>query len=276
MWAGRDLPGKPGGHDGGSRKQGPHNEAVYILSGGSFMTLTELLQQAKHAVVLTGAGISTLSGIPDFRGAGGLYTRTDIDANKLFDLDYFMKDQRYYYEHSKDFLYNLDEKEPNIVHTTLARLEEKGVIHAVITQNIDLLHQKAGSRKVLELHGSPLLHHCLSCGKSWSFEEMAPRVRAGEVPACDKCGGIVKPDIVFFGEGLPEYALTEAEREAREADLMLVLGTSLTVYPAAAVPEITLRCGGKLAIINRDPTHLDRYACWTARDLKKEMEELAL
>ena len=177
------------------------------LHKGHIMTLTELLEQAKHAVVLTGAGISTLSGIPDFRGAGGLYTRKDIDANKLFDLDYFMRDQRYYYEHSRDFLYNLDEKEPNIVHRTLARLEEKGIIHAVITQNIDLLHQKAGSHRVLELHGSPLFHHCLRCGKSWTFEEIAPRVRAGEVPVCDKCGGIVKPDIVFFGEGLPEYAL---------------------------------------------------------------------
>lgn len=240
------------------------------------MTLTELLSHAKHAVALTGAGISTLSGIPDFRGAGGLYTRTDIDANKLFDLDYFMKDQRYYYEHSKDFLYNLDEKEPNIVHNMLAKLEEKGIIHAVITQNIDLLHQKAGSRKVLELHGSPLIHHCLHCGKTWRFEDIAPRVRAGEVPVCDTCGGIVKPNIVFFGEGLPEYALAEAEKEARAADIMLVLGTSLTVYPAAAVPEITLHCGGKVAIINRDPTHLDRYACWIARDLKKEMEELSL
>ena len=240
------------------------------------MTLTELLSNAKHAVVLTGAGISTLSGIPDFRGAGGLYTRTDIDANKLFDLDYFMKDPTYYYEHSKDFLYNLEEKEPNIVHKTLARLEKEGIIHAVITQNIDLLHQKAGSKKVLELHGSPLLHHCLRCGKSWTFEEIAPRVRAGEVPVCDKCGGIVKPDIVFFGEGLPEYALTEAEREARAADLMLVLGTSLTVYPAAAVPEITLQSGGKIAIINRDPTHLDRYATWIGRDLKMEMEELKI
>ena len=101
-------------------------------------------------------------------------------------------------------------------------------------------------------------------------------MRAGEVPVCDKCGGIVKPDIVFFGEGLPEYALTEAEREARAADLMLVLGTSLTVYPAAAVPEITLQAGGKIAIINRDPTHLDRYATWIGRDLKKEMEELKI
>ena len=240
------------------------------------MTLTELLSNAKHAVVLTGAGISTLSGIPDFRGVGGLYSRTDIDANKLFDIDYFRRDPSYYYRHSKDFLYNLDEKEPNIVHKALARLEEKGILHAVITQNIDLLHQKAGSRKVLELHGSPMEHYCMKCGRTWDFETIAEKVRADEIPSCDKCGGIVKPRIVFFGEGLPEYDLSEAEREARKADLMLVLGTSLTVYPAAAVPELTLQCGGQVAIINRDPTHLDRYASWTARDLKKEFEALEI
>lgn len=240
------------------------------------MNLSDLLAEAKHAVVLTGAGISTLSGIPDFRGVGGLYQRTDIDANKLFDIDYFRRDPSYYYRHSKDFLYNLDEKEPNIVHKTLAILEEKGIIHAVITQNIDLLHQKAGSRKVLELHGSPLEHYCMKCGCTWDFESIAEKVQRDEVPSCDACGGIVKPRIVFFGEGLPEYALAEAEREARKADLMLVLGTSLTVYPAAAVPEITLQCGGKVAIINRDPTHLDRYACWTARDLRQEFETISL
>jgi len=239
------------------------------------MTLSDLLSQAKHAVVLTGAGISTLSGIPDFRGVGGLYARKDIDAGKLFDIDYFRRDPSYYYKHSKDFLYNLDEKEPNLVHTALARLEQKGIIHAVITQNIDLLHQKAGSQKVLELHGSPEEHYCMKCGKTWNFEEIAAQVRQDRIPVCDKCGGIVKPRIVFFGEGLPEYALTEAEREARAADLMLVLGTSLTVYPAAAVPEITLRCGGRIAIINRDPTHLDHAACWTGKDLKKEFEALS-
>ena len=238
--------------------------------------LSRLLREAKHAVVLTGAGISTLSGIPDFRGVGGLYTRKDIDANKLFDLHYFYSDQSYYYEHARDFLYNLDEKEPNIVHEGLARLEEKGLIHAVITQNIDLLHQKAGSKKVLELHGSPLIHRCLSCGKTWDFPSIASTVRQGGLPKCDRCGGIVKPDIVFFGEGLPEKTLEEAEREARQADLMLVLGTSLTVYPAAAVPEITLRCGGRLAIVNRDPTHLDRYACLIERNLKKAFEELQI
>ena len=238
--------------------------------------LSALLKEAKHAIVLTGAGISTLSGIPDFRGVDGLYKRQDIDAGKLFDLDYFLKDQTYYYRHAKDFLYNLDEKEPNIVHTVLADLEKKGVIHAVITQNIDLLHQKAGSRKVLELHGSALVHRCLSCGRTWSFEEIADLVRNDEMPVCDRCHGIVKPDIVFFGESLPQHTLAEAEKEARTADLMLVLGTSLTVYPAAALPEITLQCGGRLAIINRDPTHLDRYASYRGNDLKSVFESLSV
>ena len=180
--------------------------------------LSALLKEAKHAIVLTGAGISTLSGIPDFRGVDGLYKRQDIDAGKLFDLDYFLRDQTYYYRHAKDFLYNLDEKEPNIVHTVLADLEKKGVIHAVITQNIDLLHQKAGSRKVLELHGSALVHRCLSCGRTWSFEEIAGLVRNDEMPVCDHCHGIVKPDIVFFGESLPQHTLAEAEKEAAQAE----------------------------------------------------------
>ncbi len=240
------------------------------------MTLTELLSQSRHAVVLTGAGISTLSGIPDFRSPSGLYHRSDIDAGKLFDIDYFMRDQKYFYHHSKDFLYNLDEKEPNIVHKTLARLEAHGIIHAVITQNIDLLHQKAGSRKVLELHGSPLHHHCLNCGTQWDFESIARIVRTGKIPRCDACGGIVKPDVVFFGESLPVDALNEAEREARIADLMLILGTSLTVYPAAALPEITLRYGGKIAIINRDATHLDDAAVWLSHDLATEFAALQL
>ncbi len=237
--------------------------------------LLTLLAEAKHAVVLTGAGISTLSGIPDFRGVDGLYKRKDIDAGKLFDLDYFLRDQTYYYSHSKDFLYNLEEKEPNIVHTALADLERKGILHAVITQNIDLLHQKAGSRNVLELHGSPLVHRCLSCGRTWDFDDIAKTVRSGGIPVCDSCHGIVKPDIVFFGESLPELTLAEAEKEAKAADLMLVLGTSLTVYPAAAIPEITLQHGGNIAIVNRDRTHLDRYASFREYDLRAVFEEMA-
>ena len=237
--------------------------------------LVELVSCSKHCVALTGAGISTLSGIPDFRGPDGLYHRKDIDADKIFDVHYFLRDPTYYYSHAGDFLYNLDEKQPNIVHTTLARLEEKGILKAVITQNIDLLHQKAGSRTVYELHGSPLHHHCLQCGAEYSFEEIAPYARRGNTPNCDKCNGIIKPDIVFFGESLPEDALAQSEQHARKADLMLVLGSSLTVYPAAAIPEVTLQSGGKIVIINASPTHLDRHAAWKGADLAESFTALS-
>jgi NAD-dependent deacetylase len=225
----------------------------------------ELLKNARHCVVLTGAGISTLSGIPDFRGKNGIYKRTDIDTQKLFDIDYFVRDPDYYYTHARDMFYNLDEKEPNIVHTELARLEAAGIVKAVLTQNIDLLHQKAGSRRVLELHGSPAVHHCLRCGKAYAFDEIVAML-AGKV-RCPACGGTIKPDIVFFGEPLNSDVLGKSEQEARAADLMVVLGSSLTVYPAAALPEVTLRRGGKLAIVNADPTPLDRLAAWTHTDL---------
>lgn len=229
--------------------------------------LVRLVREARHCVALTGAGISTLSGIPDFRGPQGLYHRTDIDAEKLFDVRYFMRDPSYYYRHAKDFLYNLDDKTPNLVHAVLADMEQRGLLQAVITQNIDLLHQKAGSRRVLELHGSPFHHRCLTCGREFSFQDIVRAVRAGETPRCESCGGIVKPDIVFFGEALPADVLEEAQEEATRADLMLVLGSSLTVYPAAALPEVTVRCGGRVAVVNASPTYLDDAAAWRGDDL---------
>ena len=237
------------------------------MEGSGSESLLELILRAKHCVALTGAGISTLSGIPDFRGVGGLYRRTDIDASKLFDINYFLRDPSYYYKNSADFLYSLDDKAPSLVHECLAGLEKKGLLKAIITQNIDLLHQRAGSKVVFELHGSPRLHRCLTCGKEYSFTEIAKRVNGGEVPSCDACGGIIKPDIVFFGEMLPTYDLENATTQARQADLLLILGTSLTVYPAASLPEDTLARHGKLAIINADPTHLDRRASWRGVDL---------
>lgn len=236
--------------------------------------LVRLVREARRCVALTGAGISTLSGIPDFRGPRGLYRRTDIDADKLFDLRYFLRDPSYYYRHAADILYNLDSKEPNLVHTVLADMEQNGLLRAVITQNIDLLHQKAGSRRVLELHGSPLHHRCLQCGRAYPFESIVRAVRAGETPQCEICGGIVKPGIVFFGEALPADVLEEAEEEASRADLMLVLGSSLTVYPAAALPEATLRQGGGLAIVNASPTHLDAAAVWRGVDLAEAFTAL--
>ncbi len=229
--------------------------------------LVKLLRDSKSAVAFTGAGVSTLSGIADFRGKNGLYTRKDIDAGKLFDIGYFHRDPSYYYMKSKDFIYNLEEKTPSIVHTELARLEEKGILKAVITQNIDLLHQKAGSKRVVEVHGSPLVHRCLSCGKTRDFEEIAEMVQRDVVPSCDACGGKVKPDITFFGEALPAAAVEEAIELSERADVMLVLGSSLTVQPAASFPVYALRNGGKLVIVNNMDTPLDYQAELTYSDL---------
>ncbi|MDR2371033.1 MAG: NAD-dependent deacetylase [Treponema sp.] len=221
--------------------------------------LFERIKKARYAVALTGAGVSTLSGIRDFRGKNGLYN--DMDAEKIFDIDYFMKDPSFYYNHAGSFIYNLDEKEPSLVHTVLGVMEKRGLVRAVITQNIDLLHQKGGSVNVIEVHGSPRVHYCLRCpGVRMDFEEAAALVRAGKLPVCPRCGGVLKPAITFFGESLPAGALRDAGTEAQKADLMLVLGTSLQVYPAAGLPDYTLRNGGEVIIVNNMPTHLDSRA----------------
>jgi NAD-dependent deacetylase len=235
--------------------------------------LFTLLKEAKHPVALTGAGVSTLSGIRDFRGKNGLYN--EMDAEKIFSLDYFMQDPSFYYKQAGDFIYNIDEKEASIVHLTLGELEQRGFLKALITQNIDLLHQKGGSKNVIEIHGSPKIHYCLRCsGIRVSFEEAAAVVRKGEMPLCPKCGRVLKPAITFFGESLPSDALREAVGESQKADLMLVLGTSLTVYPAASMPEYTLRTGGKIVIINNMPTPLDGRAILHFDDLGTVFEEL--
>lgn len=224
-----------------------------------------LLKNSKYCVVFTGAGVSTLAGIRDFRGKNGLY-KTE-DAEKIFDIDYFRRDPSFYYKSAKNFIYNLDEKEPAIVHTELARLEKLGIVKAVITQNIDLLHQKAGSKKVIEVHGSPSFHRCLKCGKTFGFKKIAETVQGGGVPKCDKCGGIIKPDITFFGEALPYLAVEEAIKESSKADLMVVLGSTLVVQPAASFPVYAVRHGGKLVIVNNMPTPLDYAAELRYEDL---------
>ncbi|MDR2629301.1 MAG: NAD-dependent deacetylase [Spirochaetaceae bacterium] len=246
--------------------------------------LFALISQARHCVALTGAGVSTLSGIRDFRGKNGLYK--EMDAEKIFDIDYFFQDPSFYYKAAGSFIYNIDEKEPSVVHTTLGELEKRGLLKAVITQNIDLLHQKGGSRRVIEVHGSPVVHYCLRCsdpgeveehaagasdsplpGDMMDFDRAAAAVKAGGLPRCSRCGAVLKPAITFFGENLPYRALKAAEEEARKADLMLVLGTSLTVFPAAGLPNHTLRSGGKIVIVNNMETPLDRYAVLRFDDL---------
>ena len=235
--------------------------------------LYTLIKESKHLVALTGAGVSTLSGIRDFRGKNGLYN--EMDAEKIFSIEYFEKDPSFYYSNAGSFIYNLEEKEASIVHLVLGELEKQGYLKALITQNIDLLHQKGGCENVIEIHGSPVTHYCLRCaGVNVSYDEVASVVKKGEMPKCPKCERVIKPAITFFGEGLPAQALKQAVTESQEADVMLVLGTSLTVYPAASLPEYTLRNSGKIVIINNMPTPLDGKAFLHFDDLGSVFEKL--
>ena len=235
--------------------------------------LINLLKRSEYVVAFTGAGVSTLSGIPDFRGPDGIYKR--VDADRIFDVNYFVQDPSYYYSHAKEFIYELHLREPSIVHTECARLEEAGIVGAVITQNIDMLHRRAGSKNVIEVHGSPTVHRCLQCGREYSYDWASECVHRDEVPTCEACGGLVKPDITFFGELLPEGAIQRATEEASRADLMLVLGTSLFVQPAASLPLYTLESGGAIAIVNQGATPLDMRAACRYDDLESCFRRIA-
>ena len=228
--------------------------------------LVESLRHAQCAAAMTGAGVSTLCGIPDFRGPQGLYKNPD--AERIFDIDWFDRNPAIYYRGCRELVYGLGAFQPGPVHNALKRLEDAGRLAGIATQNIDMLHQKAGSTNVYEVHGSPIRHHCRRCGDAKSFDEIMSMIaangglsRLGEpyVPRCH-CGGVYKPDITFFGESLPEAAFIGAQELAMRADVMLVLGTSLTVFPAAGLPRLTLQKGGKVFIVNAQPTPLDSCA----------------
>ncbi|MGB3907354.1 MAG: NAD-dependent protein deacylase [Methanomethylovorans sp.] len=235
--------------------------------------LLSLMHSSNHSVFLSGAGISTLSGIPDFRGSKGIYKQFDVD--KIFDIHYFRKDPAYFYIHGREFIYNLEEREPNIIHKMLAKLEDEGIVKSIITQNIDMLHQKAGSKRVIEIHGSPANHVCLHCNKKFPYELISPIVHGPQVvPKCDGCGGLVKPDIIFFGEMLDQNILSQAISESLKADLMVVIGSSLVVQPAASLPLNTIKHGGRLVIINNMPTPLDEYAYLRYPDLEEVFKYL--
>jgi NAD-dependent deacetylase len=235
--------------------------------------LAKLIEKAASTAVFTGAGVSTLCGIPDFRGPQGIYRH--LDADRIFGLDQFRLDPGFYFRHAKDFIYSLQDRRPGLVHNVCAGLETKGLVQGIITQNIDMLHQKAGSGNVIELHGTPATHTCIQCGRQTVFERVAPVVQAGKIPTCDACGAVVKPDITFFGEMLPTGALEEAFALAGSVDLILVLGSSLVVQPAASVPLATLDAGGLLAIVNLGATPLDSRATGRWEDLETEFEALA-
>ena len=226
--------------------------------------LIEALRTAKHVGCLTGAGVSTLCGIPDFRGPQGLYKQPN--AERIFDIDWFDRDPSVYYNGCAELVYGLDRFTPGPVHRALRHLEDLGILKGIATQNIDMLHQKAGSSNVYEVHGSPILHHCRRCGDERTFGEITEMLKGGGVPRC-RCGGAYKPDITFFGESLPEAAFASAQSLAIRSDVFLVLGTSLTVFPAAGLPRLTLQAGGKVFVVNAQPTSLDEYAAGVYRDL---------
>ena len=211
-----------------------------------------LLSNSKHAVVFTGAGISAESGIPTFRGANGLWSR--YDPEEVASIQGFMRNPKAFWAFARELIVKTKAK-PNAGHYAIAELERMGIIKAVITQNIDMLHQKAGSKRVLELHGSLKYVDCLKCGKTYEWEEIVDKI---DDIKCENCGSMnLKPRIVFFGEQLPRDVLNEAIREAEKSDVFIVVGSSLQVYPAASLPFIAKENGAKLVLINKDPTDKD-------------------
>ena len=212
-------------------------------------------------VAFTGAGVSAESGIPTYRGQGGFWTQYDPD--KYASIDYFQKDPSYYWSFFRDTRGPLlHAAKPNPAHIALAHLEGAGKLDAVITQNIDGLHQAAGSKQVIELHGSSRRFHCLGCNHSYNLEDAEKALGLALPPRCAACGDILRPDIVFFGEMLPPGAIEKAFDFARRASLFLVIGSSLIVYPAAQVPMVAKTSGAALAILNDEPTPLDDLADW--------------
>jgi NAD-dependent deacetylase len=237
--------------------------------------LAGLIREARSVVALTGAGISVPSGIPDFRSPGtGLWT--NVNPMEVAHIDAFLRDpERFwsFYGHRFDVL---KDKLPNRAHVVLAELEQAGLLDAVITQNIDRLHARAGSYDVIEVHGSIATSSCLDCGARFPLGEVRRRQQAAvnRVPGCD-CGRPLKPDVVLFGELLPVAAIERAERLAAGADVLLCIGSSLEVYPVAGLPEVTLASGGRIAVITQGPTPFDRLAAVRMQgDVVEELDAL--
>jgi NAD-dependent deacetylase len=230
------------------------HRANSLRSGGvSAHALADLIRDRQPCVALTGAGVSTESGIPDFRSPTGLWAQFD-------SLEAFQRDPIKVWSFYKPRVAMLSEAEPNPAHVALAELERLGWLDAVVTQNIDLLHERGGSRTVVEVHGSIRTATCPGCGASYKLQQVQELLAEAEAPVCPGCGWILKPDVVFFGELLPAVEIERAYELARNARLLLVVGSSLEVHPVAGLPYETLAAGGELAIVNRGPTALDARA----------------
>ncbi len=217
-----------------------------------------LLREAECAVVLTGAGVSVPSGIPDFRTPGtGLWE--NVDPMEVAHIDAWRRDPDRFWSFYGERFASLVDKRPNGAHLAIAELERRGLVRAVITQNIDRLHRAAGSERLIEMHGSIEWSVCLECGGRHSLERVVAQLRSGDggAPRCPACAAPLKPDVVLFGELLPERALAEAQELATTADLMLCVGSSLEVYPVAGLPAITHGAGGRLVLVTQGETPYD-------------------
>ena len=218
-------------------------------------TLKKWVQESENIVFFGGAGVSTESGIPDFRSVDGLYSQTfDYPPETIISHSFFLRDPEYFFRFYKEKMLPLG-FQPNITHKKLAQWEQEGKLKAVITQNIDGLHQAAGSKRVLELHGSVLRNYCERCGKFFDAEYM---LHADGVPKCDDCGGTVKPDVVLYEEGLNNQTLSDSISFISNADVLIIGGTSLVVYPAAGL--IDYYKGNKLVLVNKTSTARDSVA----------------
>lgn len=233
------------------QKQAPSCAAAEALAG--------LIRESGCTVALTGAGVSVPSGIPDFRTPGkGLWEK--VDPMSVATIDAFHRDTKRFWDFYRPRFHMLTDKEPNAAHEALAELERRGFLDAVITQNVDRLHRKAGSERVIEVHGSIATASCTSCAASYPLEQVESLFDPDGVATCAGCAGKVKPDVVLFGELLPPSAIAEAERLCAGADLLLCVGSSLEVHPVAGLPGLTLDGGGRLAIVTQSSTPYDSAA----------------
>ena len=221
--------------------------------------LAELIRESRCTVALTGAGVSVPSGIPDFRTPEtGLWA--NVDPMEVAHIDVFERDPAHFWSYYRPRFHSLGDKRPNAAHEALAELERRGMLEGVITQNIDRLHRAAGSENVVEVHGSIETSSCTRCAASYGIDEVDALFDDDGIAVCATCRGPVKPDVVLFGELLPESAMAGAQQLAERAELMICIGSSLAVFPAAGLPRLTLEHGGRLAIVTKGPTPYDGAA----------------
>lgn len=226
------------------------------------LVTAKYIEEAQKIAVLSGAGVSTNAGIEDFRGEKGIYTLRKYDPYKTFDYKFFLRNPKPFYNFARNFISILEKAQPTFTHKFFVQLEKSGKSVTIVTQNIDLLHERAGSSRIINLHGSIETSHCLNCGQKYSLEEMKKKIFETEVPTCDSCGGIIKPDVVLFEEDVKSF--DEAVKEISSSDLLIIAGTSLEVYPAAMLYEYAK--GRIVAVVKGLKSFRGRFDCLVQED----------